>query len=107
MAAQLEEALGKNYPMSDKAESDWGRKIWPIILKKMGARVRSTGADAEYIRAVGKRVARFSSRPGITYRFHYLKGVKTPNAFAGPGGYIGVTEGFMKSFSKNEAQLGG
>ncbi len=56
-----------------------------------------------YVTLVGKAVGRVSDRPDLPYAFAILDN-PTPNAFAGPGGYIFVTIGTLKN-CKDEAEL--
>jgi len=58
-----------------------------------------------YITLVGKAVASTSDRPDLPYAFAILDN-NTPNAFAGPGGYIFVTVGTLKN-CRDEAELAG
>jgi len=58
-----------------------------------------------YVALVGKAVAAKSSRPDLPYAFAVLDN-DTPNAFAGPGGYVFITVGALKNMH-SEAQLAG
>ena len=57
----------------------------------------SISADAtvlEYVSEVGRRVAVASSRPELPYEFTVINSSE-PNAWAMPGGKIGVTRGLL------------
>lgn len=58
-----------------------------------------------YVTLVGKAVANTSDRPDIPYFFAILDN-DTPNAFAGPGGYIFISIGTLKN-CHDESQLAG
>jgi predicted Zn-dependent protease len=64
-----------------------------------------TGQRAEYVDAVGHRVAGFSgiANPAVTYHFTLLNSA-VENAFSVPGGYIYITRQLM-SLMNNEAEL--
>lgn len=59
----------------------------------------------EYVNLVGRTIARNSDRPTIPWSFAVLVD-DTPNAFAGPGGYIFVTTGTLARM-KTESELAG
>lgn len=59
----------------------------------------------KYVNTLGKGLAAFSDRPGITWTFAVLES-DTPNAFSAPGGYVFITTGMLKQLD-NEAQLAG
>ncbi|MFW5863994.1 MAG: M48 family metalloprotease [bacterium] len=56
-----------------------------------------------YVRLVGKAVAEKSDRPALPYAFAIIDN-ETPNAFAGPGGYIFISIGSLRNMS-TEAEL--
>lgn len=58
-----------------------------------------------YVSIVGRNLARYSSRPEITWTFGVIEN-ETPNAFSAPGGYVFVTTGLLNKMT-NEAQLAG
>jgi predicted Zn-dependent protease len=55
------------------------------------------------VRAVGKRIAMVADDPGYKWEFKVLQD-KEPNAFALPGGKVGVNSGLFK-VAKNDDQL--
>ncbi len=64
-----------------------------------------TGQRAQYVNAVGHRVAAFSgiANPGAAYHFTLLNSA-VENAFSVPGGYIYITRQLM-ALMNNEAEL--
>ena len=56
-----------------------------------------------YVNALGKYLARSSSRPTIDWTFMVMES-ESPNAFSAPGGYVVLTTGLLKMLD-NEAQL--
>ncbi len=56
-----------------------------------------------YVNLVGKAVAANCSRPDLPYAFAVIDN-DTPNAFAGPGGYVFITVGALRNMH-SEAQL--
>ncbi|MCP1726479.1 putative Zn-dependent protease [Natronospira proteinivora] len=59
----------------------------------------------EYIQSVGQHLAAHSSRPGEHYRFFIMRSDGI-NAFALPGGYIGINAGLILA-ADTEAELAG
>lgn len=55
------------------------------------------------VRRVGSRIARVADGPRMNWEFNVLED-ETPNAFALPGGKVGVNTGLFK-VARNEAQL--
>jgi len=58
-----------------------------------------------YIERVGERVAQFSPRKDVRYRF-FVADMEEPNAFALPGGYIYVSRGLL-ALTNSEDELAG
>ncbi|MBL8911671.1 MAG: M48 family metalloprotease, partial [Archangium sp.] len=58
-----------------------------------------------YLAVVGRNLAKYSTRPDISWTFGVIEN-ETPNAVSAPGGYVIVTTGLLKKI-KNEAQLAG
>jgi predicted Zn-dependent protease len=58
-----------------------------------------------YVTMVGKAIGAVSDRPEIPYAFAVIDN-ETPNAFAGPGGYIFITVGSLRNMN-SEAELAG
>jgi metalloendopeptidase OMA1, mitochondrial len=63
----------------------------------------TTGKDAETVRRVGQRIARVAPVPHAKWEFVLFKD-DSPNAFALPGGKVGINSGILK-IAKNEAGL--
>ncbi|MCG6940300.1 MAG: M48 family metallopeptidase [Thiohalocapsa sp.] len=63
----------------------------------------TTGKDAEMVRRVGRRIAKVAPVENAQWEFVLFKD-DTPNAFALPGGKVGVNTGILK-ITKNEAGL--
>jgi predicted Zn-dependent protease len=58
---------------------------------------------AEYVRALGARLAEIAPRRDIAYEFHIVA-MAEPNAFALPGGYVFVSRGLL-ALASSEAEL--
>ena len=106
-ASAFERAMAERFSISDAEEMKIAKQIFNEVKRDLPGQVVTTGREANYLRTLGQRIAKASKRPGITYRFHYVKGMMEPSAMALPGGYIFVSEGFLKEFAQNEAQLAG
>ena len=65
--------------------------------------VVSNGKDAALVRKVGQRIARVAPLPNAEWEFVLFKD-DTPNAFALPGGKVGINTG-MLPVTKNEAGM--
>ena len=65
--------------------------------------VITTGKDAELVRKVGQRIARVAPLPNAQWEFVLFKD-DTPNAFALPGGKVGINTGILP-ITKNEAGM--
>lgn len=89
--------------MSEADEIFMGRKYHPKILEQYGK--YDNPALQAYVSQVGKRLAAFSHRPGLVYRFTVLDSADI-NAFALPGGYIYITRGLL-AYLNTEAELAG
>lgn len=92
-----------------------GAVISPVEERKLGAMfmrsIRQSGMvldDLEttsYLRSLGRRLATNSDTPAQPFTFFVVK-QPSINAFAGPGGYIGVHTGLFLA-SENESELAG
>jgi predicted Zn-dependent protease len=71
-------------------------------LKQEKPYVRS-GKQAEMVRRVGRRIARVAPVPNAEWEFVLFED-DTPNAFALPGGKVGINTGILK-ITQNEAGL--
>lgn len=65
--------------------------------------VVATGKDARMVREVGQRIARVAPLPGAQWEFVLFQD-DSPNAFALPGGKVGIYTGILP-ITKNEAGL--
>lgn len=57
----------------------------------------------DYVNEIGAKLAKVSDYPNLSYEFFVLNS-STPNAWAFPGGKIGITRGFLLQV-RNEAEL--
>jgi beta-barrel assembly-enhancing protease len=89
-------------PISTEQEIEIGEKTFPQAVQQMGGEYDDP-ALAAYIDGVGQRLARVSHRPDLPYRFKVVND-SSPNAFALPGGFIGISRGLLVNLD-NEAQL--
>lgn len=87
--------------MSEAEEISLGRKYHQQIIKEMP--IYKDPNLTAYVEQVGQRVARFSDRPQLDYRFTLLDSTQV-NAFALPGGYIYITRGLLV-YLNSEAEL--
>ncbi len=84
-------------------EAAMGREGYIAAVAEYGA--YEDAALAAYVDSVGRRVARASEQPDLTWKFTVLDD-PVVNAFAMPGGYIYVTRGLL-AHMQSEAQLAG
>lgn len=81
-----------------------GALISPIEEKELGdaffrrlhsaVKINNDPEIQQYIQAVGQRLVTKSDAPGSSFHFFVVLD-KTINAFAGPGGYIGINSGLL------------
>lgn len=83
-------------------EIELGQASYPQVIQQMGGSYPDPQL-LEYVEGVGERVARYSHRPDLPYKFTVIND-STPNAFALPGGPIAITRGLL-IVMENEAQL--
>ena len=95
---------GSVAPIDFETERSLGSGVAVAALSDIGP-VHPSDALQRYVNLVGRSVSYQSSRPFLPYTFTVLVN-PTPNAFAGPGGYIFITTGALKMMD-NEAQLAG
>ena len=95
---------GFTFFMSPEDEQRIGDEEHPKILARFGG-AYDDGAIGAYVAEIGARLARYSARPDIAYRFTVLNS-PVVNAFALPGGYVYVTRGLI-ALCNNEAELAG
>lgn len=87
--------------MSSQDEAAIGREEAAKVAREMGI-VDDPGLTA-YVSAVGQRVAQYSPRQDVTYRFQIVD-MPEPNAFALPGGYVYVSRGLL-AITNSEDEL--
>lgn len=89
--------------MSTSSEKEMGESA----AKQLENQVGLYGSDTftRYVDNVGSRVAVYSERPDLDYKFEILD-IFMINALALPGGYIYVTRGLLKQID-SEAELAG
>jgi predicted Zn-dependent protease len=107
-AAQVGQATasmtGALAPMSLESERSLGSGIAVQAYSQIGKR-HSNEELQRYVNLVGRTVAANGQRPEVSYAFAVIDN-PTPNAFAGPGGYIFITTGSLQVM-KDEAELAG
>jgi len=91
-------------PMNIESEKSLGGGIAVQAYSQIGKRYEDEELQ-RYVNLVGRTVAANGSRPELICAFAVLNN-PTPNAFAGPGGYIFITTGSLKAM-KDEAELAG
>ena len=84
-------------------EAKVGRDAAGMVERTMG--LVEDEALAGYVRQIGERLARHSTRKGVEYRF-FVADKPEPNAFALPGGYIYVSRGLLL-LANSEDELAG
>jgi predicted Zn-dependent protease len=87
--------------LPDDQAAKMGADAYKQILKD--SKVSKDPALNRRVRAVGKRIAAVADDPGYKWEFKVLQD-KEPNAFALPGGKVGVNSGLFK-VAKNDDQL--
>lgn len=88
--------------MTESEEIQRGREYYPLALQQSGGVYRDPALEA-YVGDVGRRLAAVSHRPGLAYQFR-VANASTSNAYALPGGPIGIHRGLLVEL-ENEAQL--
>jgi beta-barrel assembly-enhancing protease len=91
-------------PITVEAERSLGSGIAVQAYSQIGRRYSDEELQ-RYVNMVGRTVAANGQRPELTYAFGVLDD-PTPNAFAGPGGYIFITVGSLRAM-RDEAELAG
>jgi predicted Zn-dependent protease len=87
--------------MSDQEASAMGLQAYDQILQEKG--VSSDAQRTALVRQVGERIVKVTPLANLNWQINLIND-DTPNAFALPGGYIGVNTGLF-TVAKNEAQL--
>lgn len=79
----------------------------PTRSKETGVTIKTIEFHraSQYIKRIGSHLARYSSRPDLTYTFQLVED-DTINAFATMGGYVYMHSGLVKA-AENEAQVAG
>ncbi len=88
--------------VSTAQQIEIGEKVFARAIQQMGGEVADPVLQS-YVEGVGQRLARLSPRPDLPYRFVVVND-SAPNAFALPGGFIGISRGLLLHL-ENEAQL--
>jgi predicted Zn-dependent protease len=79
--------------LSDSQATEMGLAAYQKILQE--SKLSPDKALAERVRRVGQRIAAVSGRPDLPWEFNVIQD-DTPNAFALPGGKVGVNTGLFK-----------
>lgn len=89
--------------VSEKEEIQQGTQLYPSMVQIEGGPYRADPALQAYVEQVGNALARVSDRPNLPYEFVVIDNM-TPNAWALPGGKIGVNTGLLANLN-SEAEL--
>jgi predicted Zn-dependent protease len=87
--------------LSDSQATEMGLTAYQKILKEN--KLSTDKAQVERVRRVGKRIAVASGRTDLQWEFNVIQD-DSPNAFALPGGKVGVNTGLFK-VARNDDQL--
>ena len=90
-------------PYSTRDEINLGNQHYRPLQQAQGGRFGTDPRLAAYVRQVGRRVAKVSDRTKLPYEFVVLNNT-VPNAWALPGGKIGINRGLLLEL-ENEAEL--
>ena len=90
-------------PYSTSDEINLGNRHYRPLQQAQGGRFGTDPRLAAYVRQVGRRVAKVSDRTKLPYEFVVLNNT-VPNAWALPGGKIGINRGLLLEL-ENEAEL--
>ncbi len=107
----LGSAQAQNIPhLGSASDALWGKSVELNLGKATYHRLLQQGniyqsaVDSDYLNYLGHRIGVYApTRLGLTF---YLTNAKTINAFATPGGYIGINAGVVLA-TDNEHQLAG
>lgn len=97
-------ALNTSDQMPLETERELGSRVALDAFMNIGDLHPSTELQT-YVNLVGRTIARNSDRPDLPWSFAVVVN-DSPNAFAGPGGYIFVTTGTLRQMN-SEAELAG
>ncbi len=89
--------------VSERAEINIGKESYSKMLQSQGGKYKGDPELNRYVAKVGQRLAMVSDRPQLPYEFVVIND-STPNAWALPGGKIGVNRGLLVEL-ENEAEL--
>ena len=87
--------------MSDTQATKMGLQAYQKILSE--SKLSKNREMTERVRRIGRRIAAVSGKPNLKWEFNVIEN-DTPNAFALPGGKVGVHTGLFK-VAKNDNQL--
>lgn len=87
--------------LSDSQATEMGLTAYQKILKE--SKLSTDKNQIERVRRIGKRIAVASGRTDLQWEFNVIQD-DTPNAFALPGGKVGVNTGLFK-VAKDDNQL--
>jgi predicted Zn-dependent protease len=95
------ETTRSDKPAKPSREVRQAQAIHAQILQAMG--VHDDLELQEYVQRIGEKVAKFSARPDLDWKFTIVDS-DVVNAFATQGGYVYITRGILP-YMQNEAQL--
>ncbi len=107
MSCSVNPATGRNEftgLMPAQSEASIGASQHGEIIKQYGGLYRDVNV-ADYVTAIGRKVAKNTERADVTYQFFVLDS-PIVNAFALPGGYVYITRGLL-AVANDEAELAG
>lgn len=87
--------------LSDSQATKMGLEAYQQILQK--SNLSDNSSYVNRVRTVGRRIAQVSDKPDLNWEFNVIQD-DTPNAFALPGGKVGVHTGLFKVV-ENDDQL--
>jgi predicted Zn-dependent protease len=79
-----------------------GEEAFASLKKESANQIVRSGAQYEMLRRVGQRIARVSAQPNASWEFVLFKDDDNVNAFALPGGKVGVYTGMFKLIDKED-----
>ena len=88
--------------VSDQEEIQLGKQINEQMVGREFQLYRNKSVN-DYVNRVGQRLAEYSDRPNLPYKFQVVES-DSVNAFATAGGYVYVTTALLKT-ADNEAEL--
>lgn len=88
--------------ISPQQERQMGAEQFPQIVRSMGGEYRNANLQ-RYVTEVGRRAGAASDMPTLDYQF-VLIDTDQVNAFALPGGFVGITRGLLAQ-ANNEGEM--